>query len=132
MKRGHSAFSVMMLLTIPFVGCPTHCVDPDVPAIAAIKKVQIAEAEFLGRCGRYGELKELGRRGAGLLSSELTKGNVNGHKLVLAVGQSHYSVQTIPIGWQKSGFRSFYSDETLVLRKSDGPAAANYSSPVLP
>jgi hypothetical protein len=128
MKHGRgTVWPLMIAAILPLIGCPTNCTDLDTPAIGNIKRIQVAEEEFLKRHGRYGKLYELSS-GGDFLPSELVDGQSRGHKFILEVSASAYSVQTVPVEWGRTASRSFYSDQTNVIRKSDGPTLASASS----
>ena len=113
---------------MPLIGCPTNCTDLNTPAIGNIKRIQVAEEELLKRHGRYGTLYEMLPSSGGLLPGELVDGQSRGHKFMLEVNGSNYSVRTVPVEWGRTGSRSFYSDQTSVIRESDGPTLASAGS----
>jgi len=118
----------MIAAVISLIGCPTNCTNLDIPAIGNIKRIQAAEEEFLKRHGRYGKLHELLPSSGGLLPGELVDGRSRGHKFILEANGSAYSVQTVPVEWGSTGSKSFYSDQTKVIRQSDGPTLASAGS----
>lgn len=127
MEIGHRlVWPLMIAATVPFVGCP--CTNLDAPAIGNIKRIQIAEEEFVKRHGRYGALRELLPSNGGVLPGELVDGQSRGHKFILEVNGSAYSVLTVPLEWGRTGSKSFYSDQTNVIRESDGPTVASAGS----
>jgi hypothetical protein len=129
MKCGRATvWSLMIAAIIPFVGCTTYCTDLDTPAIGSIKRIQAAEEQFLKRHGRYGELHELLPSSGGPLPGELVSGQSRGHKFILRANGPLYSVQTVPVEWGRTGSRSFYSDQTNVIRASDGTNFASVMS----
>lgn len=118
----------MIAAMVPLIGCPTNCTDLNTPPIGNIKRIQVAEEEFLKRHGHYGTLNELLPGSGVLFPGELVDGQSRGHMFILEVNASAYSVQTVPVEWGRTGSRSFHSDHTNVIRESDGPTLASAGS----
>ncbi len=116
---------------ILFMPRPTHRENLDAPLMADIRTIHIAESEFYSRYGRYASLSELSQRGRDVLGEELAEGRSQTHRLFLTATGSRYTIQTAPINRGPAPYRSFYSDQTLVIRQSNGPGVASDSSPIL-
>lgn len=105
-------------------------------AIGTIHKMQtLYQSEF----GRYAKtLQELGppANGAasgpaasGLIGNDLASGENNGYRFKVAEKPGGYTVGATPVTYGSSGIKSFFSDETMVVRENDGPGEATASSP---
>jgi hypothetical protein len=108
-------------------GCGHRYAYPDLPALTSLRHIQEAEELYLQHHGRYGNLSELAFSSPDLVNRELAQGRAVGHTVVLRATDSTYVVQTEPIEWGRTGFRSFYSDQTQVVHQSFGPALATVS-----
>jgi hypothetical protein len=134
MKLGRFSVGVFLALALALLmPRTTHRESPDGPliadirnihVIADIRNIHVAELEFFSRYGRYATLSEMGPSGVGLLGSELAEGRTRGQNFVLRVSGSGYTIQTAPTDGSRGRFRSYYSDETLVVRESSGPGLA--------
>jgi hypothetical protein len=132
MKLGRLSVGVFLALALAlFLPRATHRESLDGPLIASIRTIHVAELEFFSRYGRYATLSEMGPSGVGLLRSEFAEGRTRGHNVVLRVSGSGYMIQTVPTDGSRGRFRSYYSDETLVVRESSGPGLATGLSPEL-
>jgi hypothetical protein len=98
--------------------------NPDAPAMANIRAIHSAEIEFFSRYGRYGGLSELGPAGADLLGGELAEGHLQGYTFLVRTSEFGYAIQSAPINRDRMHFRSYYSDQSLVIHESCGPALA--------
>jgi hypothetical protein len=111
-----------------FLPRPTHRENADASTIANIRTIHLTESELFSRYGRFARLSELGPAGAGFLGSELAEGRLQGETFLVRLSRSGYTIQTARIDVIRASFRSFYSDQTLVVRRSDGPDLATESS----
>ena len=76
--------------------------------------------------GRYGSLDEL--VAAGLLSKDLLERY--GYRIEMTVQSNRFEVMAAPLEYGKTGNRSFYMDQSGVLRGGDhGGGAATLSDP---
>lgn len=94
-------------------------------AIRTMQNISAAQSTYYSNSGQYGTMEELAQ--AGLIDPVLVSGNKNGYKFNVqfdpdtppSVGYHAYGV---PVVYQKTGRRSFYVDETSVIRAADkGP-----------
>jgi hypothetical protein len=121
----------LRLMSAILYGCGRGDAYPDLPALVSIRQIQKAEGLYLRLHGRYGSLSELARSSPESVDRELAQERVAGHKVVLRSTTAAYVIQTEPIEWGRTGWRSFYSDQTRVVHQSWGPALATASDPVL-
>jgi hypothetical protein len=124
------SFAIVILIAFVFVGdhSRTFTYRQETAALGAIRTIQTAQMQHFSRYDRYAtSLRELGPAAAGLIDGELTSGAKGGYKFTLAGNASKYAIHADPEEFPKSGSRSFYSDETLVIRQnySRGPATVH-------
>ncbi len=80
--------------------------------------------------GKYAaSLSEL--ESAELLDSELAFGSKDGYRFNMVVGDKGFTVTATPLEFGTTGKRSFFSDETGVVRYEMGEVFADINSPVL-
>jgi type IV pilus assembly protein PilA len=94
-------------------------------AMEEIKTLHTAEAQYFAQFGKYaGNLTSL----AGLIPQNLASGKKSGYLVELAETPDGYAVSAVPQKPGSSGRRSFYSDQTLVIRTSWTTEPANANS----
>jgi type II secretory pathway pseudopilin PulG len=107
-------------------------------AVRALNTIASAEMVYQSTAGqgRYGSLQEL--ESQGLIDSALASGTKSGYRFTVEVVDSRgedlssvsrpgFAVVGVPVDYRSSGRRSFYIDETAVLRGGDnhgGPSTA--------
>ena len=105
-------------------------------AIKAIQTIHQMEIQYQSQYGRFAvSLAELGPpasggdspTAAGLIGADLAGGDKGGYKFTLTGNAGGYVVNATPISYGTTGNRSFYSDQTMVIRENYGaePATAN-------
>ena len=106
-------------------------------AIQAIKAIHTAEVQYQSQFGRYAaSLTELGPPASGaantsaadLIGNDLANGEKQGYKFTVAPVHGGYVVNALPASYDISGSRSFFSDQTMVIRENDGPEPATMQS----
>lgn len=97
-------------------------------AIASIRTLHTAEVQYYSQYAGYGELRDLGPDGADLISPDLAEGLSMGYRFNLKLSARGYVVTAMPLGKQDL---SFYSDETMIIRKGTGTRPARAGSPEL-
>ena len=109
-------------------------------AIAAIKTIHQMEVQYQSQYGRYAtSLAELGPPQSGnpspasadLIPGDLAQGVKQGYKFTLTGNQAGYVVNANPLNYPTDGSRTFYSDQSMVVRENFGPEPATASSPEL-
>lgn len=110
----------------------------EMAAVRQIQTIHTAQAQYYSQFGRHAtKLEELGPptggqegpAGAGLLPGDLAKGNKSGYIFTMQATQSGYNINANPQSFGSSGRRTFFSDQTMVIRENWGqePATANSS-----
>lgn len=105
-------------------------------AMATLRSISIAETTYQSTHETYGTLEQLAE--AQLLNPETATGLRHGYQFKVQMSPSEYSepagyeVVGVPITYPSSGVRSFYTDETGVIRAADaqGRNATRFDSPL--
>ncbi len=99
-------------------------------AIRAIQTIHTMETQYQSQYGRYAaSLTELGPPQSGaaspsaadLIGSDLSGGEKLGYKFTVTGTQGGYTVIAIPSTFGTTGARTFFSDQTMVIRENYGP-----------
>ena len=95
-------------------------------AMATLRRVASAEIEYRETFEKYGTLEELAAQN--LIDSRLASGTKNGYHFTIelttdASNADGFAVMAVPVTYGSSGRRSFYIDESFVLRVSDNHGA---------
>lgn len=110
----------------------------EMAVIREIGSIHQAETQYYSQFGKYATtLSQLGPpvsgadgpEAANLLPKVLADGKKNGFIYTLAQTQAGYAVTAVPESFGNSGSRTFYSDQTLVIRNNWGQEPATPASP---
>ena len=83
------------------------------------------QVQYNSQYGRYAtSLAELGD----LIDGKLVAGEKSGYKFSLTSNQGGYAVSAVPIFYGTSGRRSFYSDQSMLIRYNERPEPATAHS----
>jgi type IV pilus assembly protein PilA len=111
-------------------------------AIATLRTISMAESTYQSIFQKFGTLEEL--EAEGLIDPALASGTKNGYRFTLEVTKNEerlegFEVVAVPMTYQSSGRRSFFVDESMVIRAgdnnggpstvSDRPLESDYDSP---
>ena len=96
-------------------------------ATQEIRAIHTGEAQYFAQFGKFDGLVVLGQ--AKLIPENLASGKKSGYLIEVGVTADGYAVTAVPQKFGSSGRRSFYSDQTLVIRASWTTQAANAGSP---
>lgn len=120
-------------LAVTFAGfaCRSiNYVSPEEQALFAIAELVQAEAAHRTQTGRYGRMKDLTQAGDERLLRLLESSRKAGYLLDLELSEERFVIRGVPEqerrgepGWQ----RSFYADESMVVRHSWTQAADEHS-----
>ena len=143
-RRGFSLIELLIvvaiILIIITIALPklsrARMYSQETAAIAAIRTLHTAQVEFYSEYGRYAaSLTELGPppRGAAspsaadLIGNDLAVGERSGYKFTLTATPEGYAINADPVAFNSSAGRTFYSDQTLVIRENLAwePATSN-------
>mgnify|MGYP001382687209 FL=1 len=107
-------------------------------AMSAIRTIHTAQTQYSSQFGRFAtSLQELGPptggeegpSAANLIPSDLAQGVKGGYKFVMEATPTGYRIIATPLAYNRDGRRSFYSDQTMVLRQNWGSDPAGPNSP---
>jgi type IV pilus assembly protein PilA len=96
-------------------------------AIQAIKTLHTAQTQYYSQFGRYAtNLTELGPPASGaqtiaaadLIPEDLMKGKKSGYTFAVQGGPNGYQITAIPDVFGNTGRRTFFSDQTTVIREN--------------
>ncbi|HLI83466.1 MAG TPA: prepilin-type N-terminal cleavage/methylation domain-containing protein [Bryobacteraceae bacterium] len=106
-------------------------------ALKAIQTIHTMQVQYNSQYGHYAtSLAELGPPATGnanasaadLIDSSLAAGEKSGYKFTMTGNQSGYQISAVPVAYGNTGSRTFYSDQSMVIRENDGPEPATASS----
>ena len=108
-------------------------------AIRQVQTINTAQTQYYSQFGRYAtNLAELGPAQSGgasgpaasdLIPEDLAKGKKSGYIFTVQPTQNGYQINSNPEAFGSSGRRTFYSDQTMVIRNNWGNEPANPTSP---
>lgn len=110
----------------------------EMAAIRQIHAIHTAQIQYYSQFGRYAtSLAELGPPASGaagpqaadLLPNTLTSGKNTGYVFTVQTAPTGYAVNANPEIFGSSGRRTFYSDQTQVIRQNWGQEPATPTSP---
>jgi type IV pilus assembly protein PilA len=147
-RRGFSLIELLIviaiILVIVTIAVPQYNKQMmsahETAAIQAIQTIHAVETQYYSQFGRYAvSLAELGPpasgaegpAAAGLISKDLAEGKKSGYIFTIAASPTGYAVSAVPESFNSSGRRTFYSDQTLIVRNNWSQEPANVSSPEL-
>jgi len=106
-------------------------------AIQALAKISVAEHTYVNARGSYGTLEQLGANG--LISKEIAAGSRRGYMIRIELLKSDsrnptgkFQVIAVPLTYPNTGRRSFFLDETGVIRggNAHGKDATEFDEPL--
>jgi hypothetical protein len=75
-----------------------------------------------------GRSKKLGPSGFNLIAFDLANGERQGYRFKLTVTPGGYSIQALPVVFGQTGSRTFYTEQTLIVRENFDPKPATRDS----
>ena len=145
--RRHSGFSLIelliviaIILIIVTVALPklnkARMYAQETAALKAINTLNTAQVQYQSQFGRFAQsLTELGPPASGadnasaanLISGDMAGGEKQGYKFNLTGTPTGYTITAVPSVFGSTGSRTFFSDQSLVVRENYGqdPATAN-------
>jgi type IV pilus assembly protein PilA len=106
-------------------------------AIRQIGTIHTAQTQYYSQFGRYATtLLELGApasgqsgpSGADLIPEDLAKGKKTGFNFIMQGSPQGYVISAVPEVFGNTGRRTFYSDQTLVIKENWGAEPATATS----
>ena len=148
-RRGFSLIELLIvvaiILILAAIAAPKfnqqRMLGQETAAIGAMKTIQTAQTQYYSQFGRYANnLTELGPPSGGqegpsaanLIPADLAqKGVKSGYKFAMAGGPGGYTVSAIPEAFGNTGRRTFFSDQSGVIRQNWSAEPATATSPEL-
>ncbi|MGA2271289.1 MAG: prepilin-type N-terminal cleavage/methylation domain-containing protein [Bryobacteraceae bacterium] len=144
-RRGFSLIELLIVIAIILIiitiAVPkyqkTQMFVRETAAIRAIQTLHQVEVQYQSQYGRYAtSLAELGPPASGapspaaadLIGNDLAGGEKQQYKLTLTGNAGGYVINANPVTYGSSGSRSFYSDQSMVIRENYGPEPATVNS----
>jgi type IV pilus assembly protein PilA len=106
-------------------------------ALKAIQTLNTAQVQYQSQFGRFAQsLTELGppasgtdnAAGANLIGSDMAAGAKQGYNFTLTGTPTGYTISAVPQVFNSTGSRTFYSDQSLVVRENYGQEPATVNS----
>ena len=144
-RRGFSLIELLIvvaiILIIITIALPklsrARMYSQETAAIAAIRTLHTAQVQYNSQFGRYAaSLAELGPPASGsanasaadLIGNDLSQGTKSGYKFTLTGTPGGYAINANPEAFNSSGSRTFFSDQSMVIRENYGPEPATLNS----
>ena len=145
-RRGFSLIELMIviaiILIIATIALPklnrAKMYAHETAAIKTLQTIHTAQTQYQSQFGRFAtSLTELGPpqsgqpgpQSADLIDNNLAAGEKSGYKFIVTGNQSGYVISAVPVAYNSTGSRTFYSDQTMQIRQNYGPEPATAQSP---
>jgi type IV pilus assembly protein PilA len=116
---------VIMIAAIPFYNeAVMHA--HEVAAMQAIRTIHTGQVQFFAQNNRFAaSMRELGGKN---IPGDLGSGVKGGYKFQVSETPTGYAVHADPVKFNVNGSRTFYSDETMIVRQHAGAEPATAES----
>jgi len=100
---------------------------PELAAVVHLRMLNTAESKYLSRYGSFaGSLPQL--ESNGLIPHDLATGKKGGYTFTLIQTAQGYSATGVPDVYNVTGRRTFFTDQTMVIRQNWSPEPATAAS----
>jgi type IV pilus assembly protein PilA len=144
-RRGFSLIELLIviaiILIIVTVALPklnkARMYAQETAALKAIQTLNTCQVQYNSTFGRFAaSLTELGPPTSGtansaaadLISGDMATGEKQGYRFTLTGTPLGYTITAVPIAFGSTGSRTFYSDQSLVVRENYGQEPATVNS----
>jgi prepilin-type N-terminal cleavage/methylation domain-containing protein len=144
-RRGFSLIELLIvvaiILILAAIAAPklnqNRMYTQETAAISQIKTIHTAQTQYYSQFGRYAaNMAELGPPASGtpgpsaadLIPDDLAKGKKTGFNFTLVGGPAGYTISAVPEVYNNTGRRTFFSDQTLVIKENWGAEPATITS----
>jgi len=133
--RSVALFAVVGIPTLLYMGVPlgertaykSSRYSQETGALKALQALNTAQVQYNSQFGRFARsLTELDA--SNLIPADLAAGEKHGYKFTMTSTPQGYSVQAVPAVFGATGSRTFYTDQSLVIRQNYGPEPATANS----
>lgn len=145
-RRGFTLIELLIVITVIMIiataatfSLPKFLMKSrETAAVTQIKHLHEAQAMYRSDFGKFAtSLAQLGPSPdgrsspttAGLITADLAQGSKSGYKFEMQGRPDGYSITAIPNVYNTDGRRSFFSDNSMVIRENWGPEPATATSP---
>ena len=147
-RRGFSLIELMIviaiILIIATIALPklnrAKMYAHETAAIKTMQTIHTAQTQYQSQFGKFAaSLVELGPpqsgqpgpQAADLIDNNLASGEKSGYKYTVTGNPAGYVISAVPVSYNSTGSRTFYSDQTMQIRQNYGPEPATAQSPEL-
>ena len=144
-RRGFSLIELLIVIAIILIiitiAVPkyqkTQMFMRETAAIKAIQTIHQVEVQYQSQYGRFAtSLTELGPPQSGaptpaaadLIGNDLSGGEKSGYKFTVTGTQGGYAINASPSAFGTTGSRTFFSDQSMVIRENYGQEPATATS----